>query len=191
MDAARVFDDGIPSVAAGLDDGLLVGPDLEGEEPFPEEQPYPFDRVALWRIGRLLNEGKVVGHVERLGVVPSGAVQHHEDMLVCGQGLGELVEEHGHDGGRNGGQDEGKSVAGFRVGCGEHIGPVEPLIANPWGALPLGPPAVAQASFLTNAGFVLEEKPHPFVRVGLPDGPQCVAEPLFWNRSWALMSVLG
>ena len=191
MYAARVFDDGIPGIAAGLDDGLLVRPDPEREEPFPEEQPDAFDRVAFWRIGRLVDEGNIVGHGQGFGVVPSGSVQHHDGVFVFGQGLGEFVEKYIHGGGRHGGQDEGEGITGFRVGCGEHIGPVEALIAYPWWPLPLGPPAVTQASLLTDAGFVLEEKANPFVWVGRLGLFQGLAKFFFLNRSWASGSVLG
>lgn len=47
MEAVGFVEEGVPGIAASLDDGCLVGPDLKGEESLPQEQPDPLDRVAL------------------------------------------------------------------------------------------------------------------------------------------------
>jgi hypothetical protein len=143
LEPVGLIDEGVPGVATGLDDGLLVGPDLEGEEALPKEQPDAFDRVALRGIWRLLNEGDVFRHTQGCGGVPSGAIKDQHGMLVVGQRFGEVLQKALHDLGADSRHDEGKGITGGGLDGGEQIGPVEALIAQAWGPLALGPPPMA------------------------------------------------
>lgn len=97
METVGIIDEGVPGIAAGLDDGLLVRPDLEGEEALPEEQPDAFDRIALRGIRGLMNEGDVFGHPQGHRGVPAGAIKDHHGMFVVGQRFGKIIQEALHD----------------------------------------------------------------------------------------------
>lgn len=152
---------------------------MKREEPFRQIEPDTLDGVALWRIGRQGNQGDVVWNGERVGSVPSGAIEDHDGVFVGRQGLGELGEEQGHGDRGHRGQDQGEFGAGGGFDGSEDMGPIEPLVAQAGRPLALHPPAMAGPSFLADAGFVLEEQAEALAGMGLGGGRQGFAEPFF------------
>lgn len=47
FDPVAVRDEGIPRITACVDNGVLVDPDAQREEPFAQEQPDALDRIAF------------------------------------------------------------------------------------------------------------------------------------------------
>ncbi|MEZ5935089.1 MAG: hypothetical protein R3F54_24795 [Alphaproteobacteria bacterium] len=47
FDAFGVIGDGVPGVAAGVDDGVLILEHAQAQEAFPEVEPKPFQRIEL------------------------------------------------------------------------------------------------------------------------------------------------
>ena len=67
MDPFRFGGEGVPSIAAGGDDGFVVVEDAELLQVFAEVQPDPFDGVQLRTIGRKWDDGDVLGKIKRVG----------------------------------------------------------------------------------------------------------------------------
>lgn len=179
MDPAWFIDQRVPGLAASLNNGALVGPDLQGEPSFAEEQPDTLDRIALGSVWGLMNERDVAGHCQGLGVMPPGAVQNHDGVFILAQRLRELLQEQVHDRAGDGGQDERESFAADRLRRGKEVRPVEALVADAGRTLPLCPPAVTEAAFLADPRFILEEQTQALSRIGLAGGLQRLAEPPF------------
>ena len=162
-----------------MDDGDPVGPELEREETLAQIEPYSLDGVALWRIGRERHEGDGVRNGQGGAGVPTGAIENHDDMVVGGQGLGELGQEQVHGDGGDGWQDEGEFGAGGGFDGGEDIGPVEPLVAHSRRPLALHPPAVTGPPLLADAGFIQEKQTDALAGLGLRGSGQGLGEPFF------------
>jgi len=82
FEAFQIIGDEVPGIAAGLDDGVVIEPDLTREEAFTQIEPEPFDRVAFWGIGRQGQQGEIGWDDQALAAMPAGAVEQHHDMLV-------------------------------------------------------------------------------------------------------------
>jgi len=122
--------------------------------------------------------------------MPSGLVENQKNMFVRSNGFGELVEIDLHGVGRDFGQDEREGVICARLYGAIDIGEGIALIASPWRPLAPREPAVTNASFLTNARFILEKQTNFFVRMGLADLSQAFGEP-FLKASCAASSFAG
>ena len=70
-----VVDEGVPGVAASIDDGLGIGQQAKAEVSFSQVQPDPLHRVELWRIERQRHEGHVGRDNERPSAMPAGPVE--------------------------------------------------------------------------------------------------------------------
>ncbi len=82
MDSVWFFCEGIPGLAAGLDDGFGVVEDAEREEALSEIEPDPLDRVEFRTVGWQRHQREVVRNSERALVVPTGAVEDHGGVDV-------------------------------------------------------------------------------------------------------------
>ena len=122
--------------------------------------------------------------------MPSGLVENQENMFVRTNGFGELVEIDLHGVGRDFGQDEREGVICARLYGAIDIGEGIALIASPRRPFAPREPAVTDASFLANAGFILEKQTDFLVWMGLANLFQAFGEP-FLKASCAASSFLG
>ena len=191
MDSIWFCCEGIPGLAAGLDNGFGVVEDAEREEALSEIEPDPLDRVEFRTVGWQGRQGEVVRDLKRAAVVPAGAVEHHEGVCVVWPGGGEAGEEQVHDLGVEGGQHEGEVLAGGRAHGGEDVGPLVADLTWARGAPAPGPPAMTDPALVAEAGLVLEPELEALVGVGFGGRLQGRAEPLFLKRSCASGSLCG
>ena len=62
--------------------GVKTGEDAVMEGLFPQFVPEVLDRVEFWRIGRQVNQPKVVRQGEGLALMPAGPVEYHDDPVA-------------------------------------------------------------------------------------------------------------
>ena len=156
-----------------------------------EEQPDPLHRVELRRIGRQPDERDVARDHELPGPVPAGAVEHHDGVLVPGQGGREPGEELVHRRGRDLRQDEGEGLAGRGPDGGEEVGPAVALVAQARRSLAAGEPAMADAALLAKSGFIHEPQRQAFVGMLRPRVVEGGLQPPLANASRAAASAFG
>ena len=109
FDPAGIAGDPLPSLADGIDDGVVVGPEAMGEKAFLQVEPEALDSVQLWRVGRQECGGDVLGHDQVARAVPAGAVHNQQGVRAGGDLAAELVEEGLHDVGRDDRQNQAES----------------------------------------------------------------------------------
>ena len=128
------------------------------EEACFEVEPHPLDRVQLRRIGRQRYQRDVGGYDQTTRSVPACLIEHHDSVVVRGQGRCKGIEELLHRLGVRVRHDEREAVigAGFH-GC-ENVGECEALVAKAGRALAAFPPHVAGSALLPDARLVLEEE---------------------------------
>jgi hypothetical protein len=90
--------------------------------------------------------------------VPAGPVYNKRDVLVLIDRRGEGVEEHLHARRVGVRQDQREIVVGARLDGGVDVGVGVALVEKTSRAFAALPPDVANATFLPDAGFVLEIK---------------------------------
>jgi hypothetical protein len=123
--------------------------------------------------------------------VPTGAVEHHDGVLVLGQRCREPGEELVHRRGRDLRQDEGEGLAGRGPDGGEEVGPAVALVAQAWRSLAAGEPAMADAALLAESGFIHEPQRQALVAVLRPCLVESGLQPPFANASRAAASAFG
>ena len=74
-DAVGVVCEGVPGVAAGIDDGVEVREDAQAQEALAEPEPDALHRIELWRVGRQRDERDVRRDPEGFRAMPAGAVE--------------------------------------------------------------------------------------------------------------------
>jgi hypothetical protein len=129
-----------------------------GEEALFQIEPDALDRVQLRRIGRQRNQRDIGGHSEGVRTMPAGLIEDHDCMLVRCDSFRKAVEEDLHRGRIGMGQHQREGVVRARLDGSEDVGEGEALVAKPRRALAPPPPKVADAAFLADPGFVLEEQ---------------------------------
>jgi hypothetical protein len=142
-----------------------------------QEQPDPFHGVKFRSAGRQRFEGYVGWDTQGFCLMPSGLIENQEDMLVTADRFGKLVEIDLHGVGRDLRQDQRESVICARLDGAVDIGEGIALIASPGRPLAPREPAVTDAPFLTNAGFILKKQTDFFTRMGFANLPQALGEP--------------
>jgi len=75
----------IPGLTEGVDGGIEILVQPEGEKPLAQIEPDPLDWVEFRAVRRQGNQSDVVGHVQRLDVVPSGLIDHERDVGCLGE----------------------------------------------------------------------------------------------------------
>ena len=156
MDSVWLCREGIPGLAAGLDNCFGVVEHAEGKEALAEIKPDPLDRVEFRTVGWQRHQRDVVRNGERALVVPTGAVEDHGGVDVVWPDSGEAGEERVHDLGVDGGQHEGEVLAGGRAHGGEDVGPLVADLTRARSAPAPEPPAVADPALVADPRLVLE-----------------------------------
>lgn len=103
-------DEAIPSVAAGIDDGIIGVPDAMAELVLSEELPDIFYGVEFRGVGWQRQERNVFRHDETASaLVPSGTVENDDGMRVRADAFGDFGEMQAHGFGIDPGQYQGCS----------------------------------------------------------------------------------
>ena len=123
--------------------------------------------------------------------MPSRLVYDHDGVFVGGQGFAEPVQEDLHSDRGHLGQHEREALPGGRLHGGEQVRPGVALAAQARRVLAAGEPAVADAPFLAEAGFVLEPERQALAGMRCCGPIQRALQPPFANASRAAASVLG
>ena len=128
------------------------------QEPLLEIEPYAFDGVELWRIGRQCYQRDILRDDEAARDVPAGLIEHHDGMLVAIDGGREAVQELLHRIRVRVGQNKGEAVIGAGLDSREDVGKREAIVGEAWRTLAASPPDVARAPLLADPSFVLEKE---------------------------------
>jgi len=118
----------VPSVAAVIDDVVVVLKDAIGQAVVPHELPEVFDGVQLWRSWRQRQQGDVVGKVQALGCVPAGLIEDQNSVMPGLDLCADLGEMGIHAVAVAIGHDDAGSTAGLRADSTEDVGPLGSLI---------------------------------------------------------------
>lgn len=151
-----LWGEGVPRLAAGIDNGGVAVEQAVREEAFAQVEPDPLDGVQLGCVGGERHESDIAGHTEVARTVPARLVQDEDGVHIGSEGGREAIEEQVHGPGGDHGQDEHKALACCGSDGGVEVGPVIALVAKPARALPPCPPAMAGAAFLAHSGLILE-----------------------------------
>lgn len=123
----------VPSLAAGIDDGLVAFPDEMAEGVLAEVLPDVFDRVQFRGVGWQRQQGDVVwDHQRAAGLVPTGSVEN-EDGVAAGSDLAAdfgQVQGHGFDVDRR--QDQRGRRLPRRTDGAEDVDPGIATISRCW-----------------------------------------------------------
>ena len=91
--------------------------------------------------------------------MPTGLIEHHDDVLVLADGGGDAVEELLHRFGVGVRHDEGEAIVGAELEFGEDVGESEAFVAQPRRSLAPLPPDADRAPLLADPCLLLEEQP--------------------------------
>lgn len=109
--------------------------------------------------------------------MPAGLVEHHRDMLIATNRLGELVEEDLHVVGVGVGQHEREAIIATGLYGAVEIGEGVALVGATRRALAACIPAMADTALLADARLILEDEPQPLARMCIGNRLQPVREP--------------
>ena len=84
--------------------------------------PNPLDRVELRAVRRQLQQRDIAGYHESLAPVPTGTIQDHHGMGICGDLAADLAEMMVHGGGIADRHDQRRRLARRRAHRTKHIG---------------------------------------------------------------------
>jgi hypothetical protein len=106
----------IPSIAAGVDDGVVAVEDAVAELVLPQILSDVLDRIEFGRIGRQFEQADIVGHVEfAAGLMPACAVEPDHSMAASRDIAADLGEVQGHCLTVGIGQDKGRAFIACRA----------------------------------------------------------------------------
>ncbi len=154
-DLRRFFDEFVPGLAAGIDDGRVVVEDAVGEIGLSQVLPDVLDRIEFRRARGQQDRRDVVGYLELAGDVPAGTIHQHDGVRAGRDGSGDFVEMGLHGVGVGVRHHERRAGSPGRADGAEQVGVFVALIlrlARPAS----GPrPLPHQAVLLAQAHFVL------------------------------------
>ena len=126
-----------------------------------------------------MDEGNVVGWHKPPGDMPSGFVEYQHDMDIGGQALCEGIEIEAHHLGIGPGQDQSEGVIGAGTDGAVDVDRLEALVGAHDRSDALLEPDMGVASFLPDAGFVLEPELNLLAFMPLGDALYGFGEPPF------------
>jgi len=155
-DCAWLGGEGVPSVATGIDDGVVAVEDGVGEPVLAQVLPDVLHWIELGRVGRQLEQADVVRDGEPApGLMPAGSVEQHHGMAARRDVAADLGQMQVHRLAIGHRQNERCPRVAGRTDGAEQIGPIVALVARrPWPAAALGPYS-GQRALLPDPGFVL------------------------------------
>jgi hypothetical protein len=192
LDAAGLGEEGVPGVAAGVDDLGIAGKDAVSEVAVLEVEPEPFDWVELGRIGRQEDQGDVGRDDEAARDMPSRLVHQYDGVGAGRDGLGEFGEEEGHRLGVEPCHHQRHTSVARGTHRADDPGRAVAEVAPSACGMAALPPDVAGAAGLPDPRFVLA----PYLEVlglgmGCYDLAQTPGEPPFLKASCAFGSACG
>lgn len=155
-DAPWLIDDGVPGLAAQVEELVIGGEDAVGEEIVAHELPEVFDRVQLGRFWRERQEGDVLRDLKGLGHVPSGLIENEDGVLARGNFCGDLHEMKVHGFCVAARQDESCPFSLLRADRPEDVGRGGALVLRRRGAGSALGPASGDLVLLADARLVGE-----------------------------------
>jgi hypothetical protein len=191
FDPAGIAGDALPSLADGIDDGVVVGPEAVREEAFLEVEPEALYGVQLGGVGGQEDGGDVLGHDEVARAMPAGAVHNEHGVRAWGHLAAELVEEGLHDVGPDDRQDQAEGGVALRADGAEQVDGGVALVFDSRGAGAALEPSSAVAAGLADPGLVLQPD---FDALGLGMGRRGFGDQIaefFLKSAWARGSALG
>jgi len=133
-DLPGVVDEGVPSVAAVVDD-IVEGFENSVRQPvLPHELPDVFLAVEFGCAWRELQERDVVWNLEGLGAMPPGLIEEENSVSARSDFGCDLIEVKLHSFGVAGRQHEGSAGSAFGTDRPEQVGRLGPLIMGSTGA---------------------------------------------------------
>jgi len=169
-DAPWLVDDGVPSLAAQVEELVIGGEDSVGEEIVAHELPEVFDRIQLGRFWRQRQEGDVLRDLEAFGHVPSGLIENEDGVFARGDCGGDLHEMKVHGFCVAARQDESRPFSLLRADRPEDVGRDGALIVRRRGAGSALGPASGDLVLLADAGLVGEPDLYVIGREALVGG---------------------
>jgi hypothetical protein len=156
FDCVRLVDEFLPSLACGVDDGIVAVEDAVGEPVLAQILPDVLDRVQFRRAGRQEDQRHVLGNIELRGGVPAGPVEQQNGVGAPCDMPADLVEMKLHGFGVGEGQRQRCSDATRRADGAEQVGALVALVGRL--ARPRAPsgPLADDTVLLPDAGFILE-----------------------------------
>jgi len=142
---------------------------VAGEVVF-EVLPGFFGGIALWGVGRDIDQGDIGGNTQRLRAMPAGAVGDHSGVDLGGERGADFIEVQLHHGSVGVGQNQPHGAPELRAEGTKDIGVLIACIDRHRRARAFGSPAVGAAAFLSDAGFVLAPQLNGLVGMGGGDG---------------------
>jgi hypothetical protein len=165
-ETACFIEHGVPGVFAGSEDILIGHEQAVAEEVVFEVLPGFFGRIALWGIGRDIDQGDIARNAQRLRTVPACAVGDHGGVNMGGECGADFIEVQLHHGGVGVGQNQADGTIALRAEGAEDIGILVAGIDRHGRSRAFGGPAVGAAAFLPDAGFILAPKLNGLVGMG-------------------------
>lgn len=178
-------------MAAFVDDVGVAVEDGDGELVLAQIFPDVLDRIELWRIGRQVQKGDVVGDAEVVGDVPAGAVENEDGVRSRRDLAADLGQMQGERFGVGPGQDQRRGGGARRADRAEDVSPFVTPVARAARSASTPGPYPGQRSLLADAGFVLEPD---LDRLAARGGWDCGGDPVgevFLNAAWAASSAFG
>ena len=155
-DCLGLSDEPVPGVTAGVEDVLIGLEDAAGEPVLAQVLPDVLDRVEFGRSRRQQDDREVLGNLQLVGPVPTGAV-HKDDGVRPGRDVAaDFLEMHLHGGGVGPGQHEGRARAAPGTDGAEEIGVLVALIGGQARSASLLRPKPDAAVLLAEPGLILE-----------------------------------
>ena len=153
----------VPEVTGHLEQVVVVAEHPVAQVVALEISPEAFDRVELGAVGRQVQEREVRRHLQRLGDVPAGVVEHQHDVGVGTGGPADEGQVLVHQAGVDGRGEERGGGAGDRVDGGEEVEPVVLGLLERGRPRALVGPDVRQRPLLADTGLVLEPDLDPAI----------------------------
>ena len=156
-----------------------------------DELKQVLDRVQLRRIGWQEEQRDVVGQLEVMGDMPSGAIEDDDGMGArcdLGADFGEMPR---HGIGVGLGQHQGRRAVGFGAGGGKEIGGFVALVF--WLSRPAAffRPLPGQLSLLADPGFIGKPDFYRALRGSVADGVLDQVTEVFLNATWLSRLLFG
>jgi hypothetical protein len=155
-DAFWVCDEGVPGVAASVEDCVVGVEDAVAQVISAKELPDVFDRVKFGAIGRQGEQADIVGQPQpAAALVPASAVEDQDGVRTGRDLSADFGQVDVHRLGADPRQHERRPGATLRAYGAEQIGGAVPLVARRARPVALVGPDIAQRALLTDPCLVL------------------------------------
>jgi hypothetical protein len=181
----------VPGLAAFVEDVGVAVEDGDGELVLAQILPDVLDRIELRSIGRQVQKGDVVGHVEIVCSVPTRPIEDEDGVRPRGDLAGDLGQVQGQAVGVGLGQDESGGCGPRGANGAEDVGPFVAPVA--WAArpAPASGPDPCQRPLLADPGLILKPDLDRLAARGRRDRRGYLISEVFLKAAWAASSAFG